>query len=162
MARRSVFLALLGAAGALMPTAARAHAIQSTLEYLPSAAGGTMELTSRFSSGDPARDATVRLVPPNGGEAIPIGRTGSDGRLTFTLPQGARNDWEIQVDAGPGHRDYLSPEDAGRLPAPAGITRKAATPALRLLHRRSPLPWTFTGLALIGGLGLAAHRRSRS
>jgi nickel transport protein len=162
MARRVVFLALLGGVAALMAPVARAHGIQSTLDYLPSAGGGKLELESHFSSGDPARDATVRLLPPDGGEAIAIGRTGPDGRLTFTLPPGARNDWEIQVDAGPGHRDYLSPDDAGRLPAPGGFTGEAAAPVRRLHRWSGPLPWALTGLALIGGLGLSARRGKRS
>ena len=162
MARRFVFLALLGGAAAFMTPVVRAHGIQSTLDYFPSAGGGTLELESHFSSGDPARDATVKLLPPDGGEAIAIGRTGPDGRLTFTLPPGARSDWEIQVDAGPGHRDYLSPEDAGRLPAPAGLTSEAAGTVRRLNRWSGPLPWALTGLALIGGLGFAVRHGKRS
>lgn len=162
MPRRVVFLALLAGAAALMAPAARAHAIESTLDYLPSAAGGKLELESHFSSGDPARDATVRLLLPDGGEAIAIGKTGSDGRLTFNLPPGARSDWELQVDAGPGHRDYLSPEDAVRLPAPSGSTGKAAGLVRRLDRWSGPLPWALTGLALIGGVGLAACGGKRS
>ncbi|WP_159817545.1 hypothetical protein [Cyanobium sp. Copco_Reservoir_LC18] len=162
MARRFVFLALLGGVAAFMAPSARAHGIQSTLDYLPSASGGTLELESHFSSGDPARDATVRLLPPDGGEAIAIGKTGPDGRLAFTLPPGARSDWEIQVDAGPGHRDYLSPEDAGRVSVPSGLSGEVPGTVRRLNRLSGPLPWALTGLALIGGLGLAARHGKRS
>ncbi|MBD2550502.1 hypothetical protein H6G65_13085 [Microcystis elabens FACHB-917] len=162
MARRLLVLAIVGGAAALGPPAARAHGIQSTLDYFPSATGGEMKLESHFSSGDPARDATVRLLPPDGGEAIAIGRTGPDGRLVFTLPPQLQNGWEIQVDAGPGHRDYLSPDDAKRSPAPAGFTGQAAGQVRRLHRWSDPLPWALTGLALITGLGIAAHRGSRS
>jgi nickel transport protein len=48
----------------------------------------------------------VRLVPPNG-EPIEVGRTDASGQLRFQLPSNATPAWELQVDRGPGHRDYL-------------------------------------------------------
>jgi nickel transport protein len=46
-------------------------------------------------------------VPP-GGEPIPVGRTNSKGQLSFALPRDAHGEWDVNVDGGPGHRDYLS------------------------------------------------------
>jgi nickel transport protein len=97
---------------------ARSHAIESTLERLSALnaslrdAGSTAEpaaqllLQSRFGNGEPAADASVRLIRP-GGVALEIGRTDSAGSLRFNLPREAGDAWEVQVDAGPGHRDYL-------------------------------------------------------
>ncbi|MEB3255959.1 MAG: hypothetical protein VKJ05_06185 [Synechococcaceae cyanobacterium] len=149
-------------APALAPQAARAHAIESNLEHLHHHEIGTplaatangpdrMRLQSSFSSGQPVVAAAVRLVPPNGARPLELGRTDSDGQLTFTLPRQARPDWELQVDGGPGHRDYLE------LP---GVTARAVPPAAGLGefgHASRQL-----GLvALIGSLGLgglALHR----
>jgi nickel transport protein len=64
-------------------------------------------LSSAFSSGEPTANAAVRLVPPGGGSPIEVGRTNASGQLSFALPKGANGDWEVQVDGGPGHRDYL-------------------------------------------------------
>lgn len=161
MARPIVLLALLGGAALLVTPAVEAHGIQSTLDYLPTFGGsgraGSLKLQSSFSNGDPARDAAVRLLPPDGGEAIELGHTGPDGRLTFTLPPTARSGWEIQVDAGPGHRDYLAPSDAEHVSSVEGSASHAGH---QLLPPRS---WALTGLALISGLVVLASRRgSRS
>lgn len=97
---------------------AHSHAIESTLERL-SALNASLStpdqdkllLQSRFGNGEPAAAASVRLVTPTGG-AIEIGRTDSTGQLRFKLPRDARSDWEVQIDAGPGHRDYLELPDS--------------------------------------------------
>jgi len=149
------------------PQAASAHAIQSTLETLGSlsraytgsstgagtdaagtgAAGTSFALASSFSTGAPVADATVKLVPP-GGTPIALGRTDARGQLNFQLPAGAGSDWEIQVDGGPGHRDYLElPKGAVR---PAATTFKvqpqySTNPPNRLL---TPL----LGLGIVGAL----------
>ena len=117
------------------PQPVAAHAIQTTLESLGSLsrassgsskgattapAGASFALASSFSTGVPVADASVRLVPP-GGTPIALGRTDARGHLNFQLPAGARSDWEVQVDGGPGHRDYLElPNGAGR-PAPTSF-----------------------------------------
>jgi nickel transport protein len=165
MTRLLLLMALIGGAGALSATAASAHGIQSTLEYLPSSASvagaESMELQSSFSTGVPARDATVRLLPPEGGQPIELGRTGEDGRITFKLPPTARAGWEIQVDAGPGHRDYLGPEDASSPPTGTGSTPHATRP---FPHRIWPGEFNgaLTGIAVAGGVGLVAGLRRRS
>ena len=95
---------------------ARAHGVQSTLERLGSlTTSAPLQLESRFSSGLPARDAAVRIVSPTGDVAVELGHTNAEGHLTFALPPQARPDWEVQVDAGPGHRDYI--ELPGSTPA---------------------------------------------
>lgn len=149
----------------LATPALMAHGIQSTLDYLPitssSSGAGSMQVQSSFSTGLPASDAAVRLLPPDGGEAIELGHTGPDGRLTFTLPPTASSGWEIQVDAGPGHRDYLAPTDAGVAPAGNGIGGHAAAPEQHRIWR-GPLPGPLTGVALVAGISLLAWRRKGS
>ncbi|MCP9850719.1 hypothetical protein KBY88_13020 [Cyanobium sp. Morenito 9A2] len=139
--------------------AARAHAIESSLERLQSVRDG-LTLQSHFSSGDPTANALVRLVPPGGGPAIEVGRTDGSGRLSFALPKGANGTWEVQVDGGPGHRDYLE------LPVTTGTAQLD-----RLSQQSSPAnaPFGLTplhGLLLLGSLGglggvLAAERLAR-
>jgi nickel transport protein len=135
---------------------AQAHGIQSTLEQLnalrsPLLRGttskGQMRLETRFSSGLPAQDAAVRLVPPGGGTAIELGHTDASGQLSFALPARVGADWEVQVDAGSGHRDYLE--------LPGTDPRHAHLPSmLRLDHvlaAQALAPLALVGL--IGGLG---------
>ena len=132
---------------------ARSHAIESSLvqlsglnataqQDLPPDVQEQLELNSRFSTGEPAEAAAVTLLPPDG-RTIEIGRTDATGRLRFALPDDAAPDWELLVDAGPGHRDYLELAEAGT--------------ALPLAARPEPLaPWRRPlpgGLAL--GLGAA-------
>jgi nickel transport protein len=122
----------------------------------------TLQLQSRFSSGEPAQSATVRLVPPEG-EAIVLGQTNAEGRLRFQLPRQAGSDWELQVDAGPGHRDYLelneSLMDAGATLSMPAVTR---SPLARKLARpqRSHLLVGLTGAGL-GMAGLLSFSRRR-
>ena len=92
---------------------AHSHAIESSLERISSLTD-QLVLDSRFGNGEPADDAVVRLVPPNG-EPIEVGRTDASGQLRFQLPSNATSAWELQVDRGPGHRDYL--ELPGAAPA---------------------------------------------
>lgn len=99
-------LSALGFLALVSPAPAGAHGIQSTLERVQSVTDGLM-LSSAFSSGEPTANAAVRLVPPGGGSPIEVGRTNASGQLSFALPKGANGDWEVQVDGGPGHRDYL-------------------------------------------------------
>lgn len=125
--------------------AARSHAIESSLERL-SALNDQLLLESRFGNGEPASDAVVRLVPP-GGQPVEVGRTDGQGRLSFQLPSQASADWEVQVDGGPGHRDYLE------LPASSGPAAQAQSqPRLPLDPGSSPL--VAVGLLGLGGLGL--------
>ena len=157
---------VLLASGALLafahPQAASAHAIQSTLETVGSlsqaytgsskgpgaaAAGPRFALASSFSTGVPVADATVKLVPP-GGTPIALGRTDTRGQLNFQLPAGAGSDWEIQVDGGPGHRDYLE--------LPKGAVRPAAT-TFKVQPQHSPNPpnrllTPLLGLGIVGAL----------
>ncbi len=166
MSRPLLLLALLGGTALLAVPSAKAHGIQSTLEYLPSfgssAQAESMEVQSSFSTGVPASDAAVRLVPAGGGPAIELGHTGPDGRLSFTLPPTAQPGWEIQVDAGPGHRDYLEPTDAENLPPGAGSNAHAAQPSHQRMSMPGLLSGALTGIALMGGVGLAARLRRRS
>lgn len=143
---------LAGAAVLLAPGVSRAHGIQSSLERF---GGLSAQLESSFSSGVPASDAEVRLMPPGGGAPIALGHTDSQGRLSFRLPAQASPDWEIQVDAGPGHRDYLEVPAAGSAEA-AGVRSSQAPLAAA---RSRTLAFAAVGLSgLLGGLWMRRPR----
>ena len=173
LAGAPVMLASAALLACAHPQAASAHAIQSTLETLGSlsraytgsstgagtgAAGPSFALASSFSTGAPVADASVKLVPP-GGTPIALGRTDARGQLNFQLPAGARSDWEIQVDGGPGHRDYLE--------LPKGAVRPAATTLLKQPQGSANPPNRLLppllGLGLVGALaGLWVVRTPQS
>ena len=157
------------ALAALVATPARvsAHAIESSLERLsslneslhrssatPNAA--ILRLESQYSGGQPASDAAVRIVPPDGGTPIELGRTGADGTIVFTLPPQATRQWEVQVDAGPGHRDYLElPEPSATSTEPARVSRSRPYPRLEGWAYMQPL-----GVFAVAGLaGMLRTRR---
>lgn len=149
---------LLGAGGLLLiPGGVRAHGIESSLERLGSLSAG---LESRFSSGLPASDAAVRLVPAGGGTPIELGHTDAQGRLSFILPARASADWEILVDAGAGHRDYLELREAE--PAAPQRRSRPRLEAAAELHQglTERHPWGQLGLVGLGG-GLLARQRRR-
>jgi len=107
--RRSALLLLAVAAGLtaalLSPAPASAHAIESTLERI-AGLNRTFELQSRFSTGLPAAGAQVSLVSPSGA-SLALGSTNAEGQLRFAVPDAVDPSWEVRVDQGPGHRDYL-------------------------------------------------------
>lgn len=155
-------LAAAGLLAVLSSAPARSHALESSLERLSAlnqSFKGELLLQSRFGNGEPAQEATVRLIPPGGGEAIELGRTDTSGSLRFTLPRQAEADWEVQVDAGPGHRDYLelaeSTDSAAAAVPPAPAPARAGLsplPTSRWLRERTPL----LGTGLLLGLSLSA------
>ena len=136
----------LSAAALLLASAApvHSHAIESSLERLSSLTD-QLVLDSRFGNGEPAADAVVRLIPP-GGTPIEVGRTDASGQLRFRLPQNATATWEVQVDQGPGHRDYLE--------LPTAEASPSSLPARARLSSASP-GWADAGLAPLL-LGLCA------
>ena len=143
---RALALAIL-----LSPAAAQAHGIESSLTRLQSLSDGLM-LQSQFSNGEPTSDAVVRLVAPDG-QAVELGRTNAEGQLSFALPKQANGDWELQVDGGPGHRDYLEmPVQQGQ----AQLDRISQGP---LQH--NPLAWLSALGATAMLLGLQRIRRHR-
>lgn len=158
------------------PGPLQAHGIESSLERVSllanparatgskpgRAQAGTFQLESRFSTGEPARSATVRLVPPQG-DAIELGQTDAQGQLQFQVPRQAESDWEVQVDAGPGHRDYLELQESQ-----GGVTAALTKPDARRLAWLQRWPGqpsqllvglTGVGLGAVGLLGLSRRRR---
>jgi nickel transport protein len=132
-----------------------AHGIESTLERLGrSTLSSPYQLESKFSTGVPARDAAVRMVSPTGDTSVELGHTNGDGQLTFTLPAQARADWEVQVDAGPGHRDYV--ELPGTVPG--ALHSQAAPSPFHSLARRASSLGAFTLLGALAGLLLYRPR----
>ena len=143
---RTLALALL-----LNPAAAQAHGIESSITRLQSLSDSLM-LESRFSNGEPTSDAIVRLVAPDG-QAIELGRTDAEGQLSFALPKQANGDWELQVDGGPGHRDYLE------MPVQQGQAQLDQISQRPLQH--NPLTWLGALGATAMLLGLQRIRRHR-
>ncbi len=166
--RRPLFAAtlLLSLTPALSPAPADAHAIQSSLEPLhphthpvgglqasAAASGDQLRLSSSFSTGQPVVAAVVRLAPPDGRTSIELGRTDANGSLTFNLPDQVSPDWEVQVDGGPGHRDYMELPGVTAQARPTGAAGEFTQTARQLGL-----------LALVGSLGLGglAFGRRRS
>jgi nickel transport protein len=153
--------AVVAAAGS-----AQAHAIQTNLEAFRN--NHVLLLQSNFGNGEPAQAALVSLVPP-GGQPIPVGRTNSKGQLSFALPRDAHGEWDVQVDGGPGHRDYLSlPINKGQADLNRISNGHRPNPTEGLVAWPSAAnlasPWTLVGA--IGGfmsgctaLLLGRHRR---
>ena len=82
---------------------AKAHQIESALHYLD----GDLQLSSNFSNGEPTQGAVVRLLNADGTPGKDLGRTDADGRLSLDLSTVVNGTVDLQVDGGPGHRDYL-------------------------------------------------------
>ena len=82
---------------------AKAHQIESALHYLD----GDLQLSSSFSNGEPTQGAVVRLLNADGTPGQELGRTDADGRLSLDLSTVGNGTVDLQVDGGPGHRDYL-------------------------------------------------------
>ena len=158
----AVFFAGVAASAALLGSASRveAHAIESSITRLASLNDG-LQVHSQFASGQPTVAAKVRLIAP-GGEAIELGRTDAQGQLSFALPKGASGDWEVQVDGGPGHRDYLTmPVQAGQ--AQLDRLSERELPGLgdslaTLLH---PGVLALGGLCGVAGVLIGLDRRRR-
>ena len=143
---RALALAIL-----LSPAAAEAHGIESSLTRLQSLSDSLM-LESRFSNGEPTSDAVVRLVAPDG-NTVELGRTDAQGQLSFALPEQANGSWEVQVDGGPGHRDYLD------MPVQDGQAQLEQIS--RQNEHRHPSGWLTALGATAMLLGMQRIRRSR-
>lgn len=131
--------------GPLQP--ARAHAIESSLVRLQSLSD-TLELRSLFSGGMPVDGAEVRLVSADGQHRIAVGRTDRLGSLRFRLPDRTGRDWELQVDGGAGHRDYLELPSV----APATPSQALQGPAAQLQPSRDQSGGLPLALMLVGGV----------
>ena len=109
MVRFMASLLLFCGLGAI-PT--QAHQIESALHYL----NGELELSSSFSNGEPTKGAVVRLLNADGSARQELGRTDQAGRLTLNLDTVQDGVVDLQIDGGPGHRDYLEmPVQAGQV-----------------------------------------------
>ena len=143
--------AALGSAFTHSPQA-EAHGVESSLRYLD----GQLELTSSFSTGEPVEGAVVRLLQADGTPGEELGRIDAEGRLQMTLPQLSDGLVDLQVDGGPGHRDYLT------LPLQHG--RVNLDEVVRSPGSRDALDWAMAP-ALVGMVGLMArvrgHRQQR-
>lgn len=128
-----------GALALSLPCMVRAHAIESALEYLD----GDLQLRSSFSTGAPAAGAVVRLLNADGSAGAELGQLDAKGALHLTLPALEEGTVDLQIDGGPGHRDYLAlPIRQGRVEIDA------------VGHSR---PSIITLIALLGGAGASLY-----
>ena len=125
---------------------ASAHGVESTLRYLD----GQLELNSSFSTGEPVEGAVVRLLEADGSAGAELGRIDASGRLQVNLPDLTDGLMDLQVDGGPGHRDYLTlPLEQGRVNLDEVVSAPRPFKAL---------PWAEAPL-LVGMVGLMVRVR---
>ena len=125
---------------------AEAHGVESSLRYLD----GQLQLTSSFSTGEPVEGAVVRLMQADGTPGEELGRIDAEGQLTMTLPALADGLVDLQVDGGPGHRDYLTlPLNQGQV----NLDEVVVNP-----RTRNDLNWAMAP-ALLGMVGLMVKVR---
>lgn len=149
-----VAASLLSVAVGLAATPALAHGIESSLERVADL-NRTYALTSAFSTGVPAAGAAVTLVAP-AGQTVAVGHTDAQGQLRFRLPESVDGSWEVRVDQGPGHRDYLE------LPGAAAEGRSArSSQGLTRLQPLASLAWGGVALVLVGVLVRRSERPRR-
>ena len=130
----------------MQPMQAEAHGVESSLRYLD----GQLELSSSFSTGEPVEGAVVRLLKADGTPGEELGRMDAEGRLQMTLPELGDGLVDLQVDGGPGHRDYLTlPLQQGRVNLEEVVMNPGS---------RNFLDWVFAP-ALVGLLGLMVKVR---
>ena len=100
----------LAALTLLMPSRGLAHAVQTNVSsLLPS---GAINLRTSFSSGEPLAHAPVRLESHDGSRRISLGETDADGRFAGELPALDSKAWDVVIDGGIGHRDYLGLDES--------------------------------------------------
>ena len=89
-----------------------AHQIESSLCYSAS----NLILKASYSNGQLAKNAIVKLTDPSSGFTKEIGRTNHGGELVLEIENFGNGLLELQIDDGPGHRDYLQlPLQNGRV-----------------------------------------------
>lgn len=127
---------------------AEAHGVESSLRYLD----GQLELTSSFSTGEPVEGAVVRLLQADGTAGEVLGTIDADGRLQLQLPAVGDGLVDLQVDGGPGHRDYLT------LPLQKGVVNLD-----EVVETPTPFPWIawLSAPALFGMVRTMAKVRSQ-
>lgn len=124
---------------------AMAHGLESSLERVTEL-NRTFSLTCQFSTGVPAAGAAVTVVAP-AGQTLALGRTDAGGHLRFQLPAQVDASWEVRVDQGPGHWDYIE------LPGDASDRRSTRSSAgLNPFRPLASLAWGGALLVLVGVL----------
>jgi nickel transport protein len=67
--------------------------------------GESIVTESKFSRGNPARNAEITVVETETGKNLLSGKTYTDGLFTFPLPESNAKELKIIVDAGDGHKN---------------------------------------------------------
>ena len=138
--------------GVMAGQQAKAHGIESSLRYLD----GQLELSSSFSTGEPVEGAMVRLLNADGTPGDELGEIGVNGQLVLKLPDLVEGVLDLQVDGGPGHRDYLElPIRQGSVLLDEVVQTRNQAPA------RSHLAWVGAP-ALLGLVSLMVKVRPSS
>lgn len=143
------------------PSRVDAHALEATCTLK----GSQVHVVAMYDDRTPARQARVRVYGA-AKRLIADGRTDSSGR--WSLPRPAAGAYEIQVDAGAGHRHTSTLH----IPEAALPTDPAAAPAEAAHDTSAPrtgqqLPRLLLGIVIIAvGSGIcmlmAAYRRRRA
>ncbi len=81
----------------------KAHSIQSEVTF----ENGKVRLSSRFSNGEPVEGAVISILNQESLPVIELGQTNHLGNLILNLPYLDSGKINVQIDGGPGHRDYL-------------------------------------------------------
>jgi nickel transport protein len=130
MIRRALLALLLALLGAAV---AEAHAIGAEARIVD----GRVMIEAYFSDNTPARNAQVTIR--NGDQTVAEGRTDDDGRCSF--PAIAPGNYEVDVDAGVGHRTKIE------LVVPAGEAPVTSSGPSREEFTRTP--WLRIGLGIV-------------
>jgi len=89
----------------LWPAMAKAHGVNL---FCWTEGEDTVQCRSRFSGGRPVHNGTWRVLDASSDQELLSGETNSEGRFSFTPPEGAkadRLDLRVVCDAAMGHRD---------------------------------------------------------
>jgi nickel transport protein len=105
--------------------------------------GQTVHTESKFSGGKRVVAGTVEVYDRGSGTKLLSGTTDKEGRFSFPLPQGVRQNpagLRIAVIAGMGHQNdwLLSPEELGGSAAPSPVPAPASSAAKELPPSPSP------------------------
>jgi len=138
----------------LLPGRAGAHALGAECKLV----GARVELEAYYDDDTPARQARIRVIGA-GGTIVAEGKTDAAGNWSFARP--AAGKYEVQIDAGAGHRKVVAlsvPDDATAPRVSEGPAREEFT--------RSPWPRLLVGLLVIAAasglfLLIGAFRKGR-
>ncbi len=97
---------------------------------------GNIITESKFSGGNPAKNATVSVVDSATGQELLSGTTDMEGIFSFPLPKTDTKELEIIIDGGDGHKNswhYVIEEpNQGTTQVPVPVAEKQQTQAAKV------------------------------